>query len=184
MGENREKRLREALQHRREIHAVLRAHGKDILCSRKFIKTKKHVQHGTMSVNGHCKNVATLSLYLNDKLHLNGNVRDIVRGALLHDYFLYDWHDREYMRGKKLHGYAHADTALKNATRDYELTERQKDIIRSHMWPLNLTKLPRCREAWIVTMADKYCSTMETLKIHNGTIKERITEFSGDYEDA
>ena len=45
---------------------------------------------------------------------------------------------------------------------DALLTDRQRDIIGKHMWPLTL-RPPACREAWIVTMADKYCSLMETI---------------------
>ena len=30
------------------------------------------------------------------------------------------------------------------------------------MWPLTISAVPMCREAWIVTMADKWCSLMET----------------------
>ena len=41
----------------------------------------------------------------------------------------------------------------------------EKDIIKKHMWPLTIVP-PVCREAWIVTMADKYCSLMETLRLH------------------
>ncbi len=47
------------------------------------------------------------------------------------------------------------------------MTARERDIIKKHMWPLTVVP-PMCREAWIVTTADKYCSLMETLYIHEG----------------
>ena len=37
------------------------------------------------------------------------------------------------------------------------------DIIVKHMWPLTVT-LPKYRESYIVTLADKYCATSEMLK--------------------
>ena len=37
------------------------------------------------------------------------------------------------------------------------------------MWPLTVIP-PMCREAWIVTTADKYCSLLETLYIQRGRI--------------
>ncbi len=54
---------------------------------------------------------------------------------------------------------------MRNAIRDYELTELEKDIIKKHMWPLTVVP-PGCREAWIVTMADKWCSLLETIHMH------------------
>ena len=54
-------------------------------------------------------------------------------------------------------------TALLNASTRFSLTDKEKDIIAHHMWPLNLTKVPRSREALLVCLVDKYCSTVETL---------------------
>ena len=49
-------------------------------------------QHGSTSVYQHSINVAYLSLWLAGRLPLRTDRRALVRGALLHDYFLYDWH--------------------------------------------------------------------------------------------
>ena len=49
------------------------------------------------------------------------------------------------------------------------LSEREKEIIKKHMWPLTV-KPPKCREAWVVCLADKYASTLETLKLKKGKI--------------
>ena len=38
----------------------------------------------------------------------------------------------------------------------------EKDIIVKHMFPLNI-KLPRYRESYIVTIADKICSSYEVI---------------------
>lgn len=99
--------------------------------------------------------------------------RELIRGALLHDYFLYDWHDRSRENYQALHGFYHPGIALKNASKEYKLTLREKDIIKKHMWPLTIVP-PRCREAWIVTTADKYCSILETLKLRRGVGKARL----------
>lgn len=62
-----------------------------------------------------------------------------------------------------MHGFSHPRTALKNAGREYRLSPREQDIIKKHMWPLTIVP-PLCREAWIVTAADKYCSFLETVE--------------------
>ena len=49
-----------------------------------------------------------------------------------------------------------------NAQRDFELSEKEKEIIRKHMWPLTIIP-PTCREAWIVNSADTFISLMETI---------------------
>ena len=54
-------------------------------------------------------------------------MRSLVRGALLHDYFLYDWHIPD--ESHKWHGVTHAGDALKNARRDFELNEIEQDMI-------------------------------------------------------
>ena len=96
------------------------------------------------------------------------NKHDLIRGALLHDYFLYDWHDKTQIpQRKRLHGFWHPGIALRNAEKEYKLTDRQREIIRKHMWPLSVVP-PTCREAWVVTTADKYCSLMETIGLHKG----------------
>jgi uncharacterized protein len=118
-------------------------------------------------VHSHCISVAGCSLAIHEKLEKMGiksEEKDIIRGALLHDYFLYDWHHHKHDRGLwNMHGFSHPRTALKNAGREYRLSPREQDIIKKHMWPLTIVP-PLCREAWIVTAADKYCSFLETVE--------------------
>lgn len=149
----------------KQLRRQIREAGTDILESVNFQLTREHIQHGTVTVHAHCINVAKHSLMLADKLKIRVRRRELIRGALLHDYFLYDWHDKEHINPFKLHGFFHPGRALRNATRDFELTEREQDIIRKHMWPMTIIP-PKCREAWIVTVADKWVSLLETLRIH------------------
>ena len=118
------------------------------------------IQHGSTTVFAHCVKVACFSLFLANKLHIPVNTHALLRGALLHDYFLYDWHEKT--AGHRFHGFTHPATALKNAQEDFMLTPVEKDIIARHMFPLCPIP-PRCREAWLVCAADKYCALLETL---------------------
>lgn len=158
---------RQKFVRQRELHKQIRRNALDILKSDNFDSTKECIQHGNMTVNNHCMNVARYSLAISRRLPVKCNEKDLVRGALLHDYFLYDWHDKDHTNPMRLHGFFHPGIALKNASEEYELTPREMDIIKKHMWPLTPIP-PMCREAWIVTAADKWCSFLETVRIHRG----------------
>ena len=164
---DRKERKVQRMMKRKKLNRQIREAAPDILASENFQSTKGHIQHGTVTVNSHCINVARHSILLSKALGVKCNQREMIRGALLHDYFLYDWHDEEHINPFRLHGFFHPGIALKNASAEYDLTEREKEIIRKHMWPLTVVP-PMCREAWIVTAADKWVSLMETLHVHKG----------------
>lgn len=136
-----------------------------IIRNEKMQATKKLVQHGDVSVFAHSLAVAHYSVKLANALGIACDCRSLIRGALLHDFFLYDWH-KMHNAGDGLHGFAHPTTASKNALRHFRLNKREMDIIRKHMWPLTLTKLPKYRESWLVCAADKYCSLLETFRLN------------------
>ena len=140
----------------------------EIMENEGFQKLKSFTQHGNISTYTHCLRVAKRSFNLARGLHLKTNEKELLKGAMLHDYFLYDWHDH----GDKLHGYHHPHIALKNAERDFGLTKKEQNIVKSHMWPLTLTHVPKSREAVIVCIADKICSIEETLKKDITRLKE------------
>lgn len=168
LRQRRRERLHRLYERHKRIQSLLKEHGRDILKSENFRKTRGHIQHGTVTVHNHCMDVARYSLLLNKKLRVGCNEHDLIRGALLHDYFLYDWHDKAYLAHRqRLHGFHHPATALRNAEKEYSLNDIQREIIKKHMWPLSVIP-PMCREAWVVTAADKYCSFLETVGIHKG----------------
>lgn len=166
-NEKDSRKYRKFFYNQKELYKQLKQYGGDILASENFNRTKEHIQHGNMTVNSHCIDVAKYSLAISRKLRIPCNRRELVRGALLHDYFLYDWHDKYNRDIRNLHGFYHPGIALRNASKEYKLTPREKDIIKKHMWPLTVVP-PQCREAWIVTAADKYCSLLETVGLHKG----------------
>ena len=125
----------------------------------KVLQMKNFIQHGKVSTYDHCLDVAKTSYRLGRGLRLKVKEKELVRGAFLHDYFLYDWHHHD----GRWHGFTHPEEAARNAERDFDLTETEKNIIESHMWPLTLRHVPKSREAVLVCVADKICSLRETL---------------------
>lgn len=149
---------------RRDQETVRRL-GADILSSRGMAQEKCFMQHGEISCYQHSLRVAACSVALVRHLRLRADMRALVRAALLHDYFLYDWHEHD--RAHRWHGFHHAAAALRNAERDFELSEREADAIACHMFPLTL-RPPRFREGWIVCLADKWCAAQETISVRIG----------------
>ena len=133
--------------------------GEDVLKSGKMQALRTFIQHGAVTRYEHCLSVSYIALELADKLRANVDRRSMVRGALLHDYFLYDWHDKA--NGHHWHGFTHPGTALHNASEDWKLTPVEREIIKKHMFPLTPIP-PTCREAWLVCLADKICAAKET----------------------
>ena len=74
--------------------------------------TQRYMQHSDISVYKHCISVAYTSVELVERFSLNVNRKELIRGALLHDYFLYDWHEKN--AGHRFHGFIHAGRALQN----------------------------------------------------------------------
>ncbi|WP_289220604.1 HD domain-containing protein [Ileibacterium valens] len=142
--------------HRAQRIKKIRKHLED---DGRFLQLKNFNHHGATSVHTHVVNVAWWAHRLADLLPAKTDRESLVRGALLHDYFLYDWHDNH---GHSPHGFTHPRTALNNAKDDFDLNEKESDIILSHMWPLTI-RPPKYRESWLVTIADKIATFEETL---------------------
>ncbi len=122
-------------------------------------KMKNFRQHYNTSCFEHCKNVAFYSYLICKKYNLD--YVSVARGAMLHDLFLYDWRVKS-AEHKRFHGFTHPKTALQNATKNFNLNKKEKDIIIKHMWPVTLV-LPKYKESFIVTFVDKYCAIIETI---------------------
>ena len=138
----------------------IRYYGKDILDSKSIQIQKQCLQHGKRTVFEHSLAVALMCLTINEFLHLKLNERRLIRGALLHDYFLYDWHVKD--KRHRLHGFRHPYFALENARKEYELDPVLEDMIVKHMFPL-IPIPPKYKESWVLCIADKICASKETI---------------------
>ena len=122
---------------------------------------KKFNQHAGTSCYEHCLKVAYITYIICKKLHID--YVSATRGAMLHDLFLYDWHNYERIdkTWNGLHAFKHPKIALQNAKKIFELNKIEQDVILNHMWPVTITP-PRYKETYVVTFADKISACNET----------------------
>ena len=125
------------------------------------LEMQQFIQHGTVTTYEHCLRVTRIAYWLNLHWHCHADEVSLVRGAFLHDFYLYDWHNCSNIT--HWHGFKHPLIARYNADAVFQLNNKERNIIQTHMWPLTITQLPRCREACLVCLADKMSSSWETL---------------------
>ena len=142
---------------------------KTILEHPEFIKRKEYVHHESSSVYDHCLAVSIVSYLWAKKMRCD--YKSAAIGGLLHDFYDKPWQtanhklvDNKKTKILEKHGFAHAGQAAENAYKYFPelMTPKIEDIIRRHMFPLNI-RPPKYKESWIITLADKYIS-MDVLK--------------------
>lgn len=113
-----------------------------------------NVDHHGINRFDHSLRVAYFTYMITKKLHLN--YKEATEAALLHDFFT-DEVDCEngVMRLRR-----HPDYAVKNAEKYFELSEMQRDIIKTHMFPVTFTP-PKYLESWVVDIVDDAASIYE-----------------------
>lgn len=145
------------LSERKSFEALTRDFVNDpIVC-----QMKQFIHHGTTTAYQHCQMVAKKSLSFSRYFKMKVDEEALVRAAFLHDLFLYDWHGDDHPRP---HGFLHPEIACQNAMKTFDLSSKEQNIIRSHMWPLTITTLPKSKEAFIVCFIDKWCAFSETIR--------------------
>ncbi len=103
----------------------------------------------------HCVFVAYLSFLMCRRF--GWDYEAAARGGMLHDLYHECWPGSE--NGALSRWRTHPAAALENA-RMFDLSLREEDIIIKHMWPVTLA-LPRYKESYIVSLADKIAAVME-----------------------
>lgn len=130
----------------------------DIKNNKDFNKLNKELHHGITRYE-HSMRVAKYT-YALGKLFKMKSTKDATRAALLHDFYTNeDLNDKNSVKKLGLH----PSVALTNSLKYYELNEMQQDIIKSHMFPCNLT-VPQYKESWLVSGVDKVVGTYEMLR--------------------
>ncbi len=139
-------------------HYLFQNYYRKLLAVSDLGRIAQYPQHGSTSRLLHCIAVAYYSYRFALFIRLTFHFEELVRGALLHDYFFYDAQDGD--PAHKGHWSRHPAIALENAGQKLALTRIEEDIIVKHMFPLT-RRPPRYRESVLVSLADKACSVYE-----------------------
>lgn len=114
----------------------------------------KDISHHGITRYDHSMRVAYYS-YLVTKI-LGLDYIETTEAALLHDFFIDEVKDKNQI--VKLT--KHPKYALINAKKYFDLSEKQEDIIKTHMFPVTITP-PKYLESWIVDIVDDIASIYE-----------------------
>ncbi|MCM1131486.1 MAG: HD domain-containing protein [Roseburia sp.] len=143
---------------------------KEIIYTNDFLKLKQYRHHGNISTYTHVIKVAYMSFRYAVKHYKKINKKELIRAALLHDLYFYDWHDKN--NGVHLHGLFHPKKAVINAKSLYHITKREQRHMAHHMFPLTLIP-PTTKEGWIICIFDKIAarSDYKAIKLKKKALK-------------
>ena len=128
----------------------------DILEDSNFDKMGEIVHHG-LDRKSHSIRVSYYSYKITKALHLDYEA--CARAGLLHDFFFVD-NKKSGVITRLETLVNHPKYALENASESFLLSEKEKDIIVSHMFPVSI-KIPKYAEGWIVDLVDDVVALAE-----------------------
>ncbi len=127
---------------------------KEMLSNQKFLRLSHESHHGITRLD-HSLNVARKVYKYSIKFNLD--YVSATRAAIVHDFFT----NAEFLSNRGLiQGVVHPDIALANARGEFEINDKEANMIESHMFPLSVV-LPRSKEAWLLTGIDKITAIYE-----------------------
>lgn len=133
----------------------------NIMKNEEFQKMNNIKHHNTTRMN-HLLKVSYCSYKIAKTLKLD--YKDVARAGLLHDFYTEEISECSTIKDKVLlFSVKHPEEAVKNASNYFELSEKEINIIKSHMFPIDY-KVPKYAESWIVSIVDKVLSVSEVSK--------------------
>ncbi len=138
-----------------------------ILKNNEFQKMSTIKHHNTTRMN-HSLKVSYYSYKIAKSLRLD--YEDVARGGLLHDFYVEEIRKCNKIKDKiLLFSIKHPSEAVINASNNFELSEKEINIIKSHMFPVDY-RIPKYAESWIVSLVDKVLSFGEVSKRFGGKL--------------
>ncbi len=130
-----------------------------ILSTKEFSENMAQIKHHNSTRLDHSLKVSYYSYKISKCLRLD--YEEVARAGLLHDFYLDSVYEQESLKDKVLlYTTKHPQAAVENSKKLFSITEKEEDIIRTHMFPVDI-KVPKYAESWIVSLVDKSISTAE-----------------------
>ena len=136
-------------------------------------RMKEVPMHRGSNTYEHCFKVAKKAIRKALRSRKDVDFEVIMLGAILHDYYLYDWRSDKSKR--KGHASKHPAIAAENAFNDFNISKEIRKVIESHMWPVKFKEFPNTKEARIVSLADKSVTIGEAFTSKKYKQKKRET---------
>lgn len=134
---------------------------KHILDNQAFSQTEDIKHHDSNRLH-HSLKVSYYSYLVAKKLRLD--YHEVARGGLLHDFYLERTVDYKELKDKvKLYTCKHPGDAIENSKLYFDLSEKEEDMIRTHMFPLDY-HVPKYAESWVVNLVDTGVSVCDFAK--------------------
>lgn len=130
----------------------------DILENKEFNQLDTIEHHGMTRLE-HSVRVSYYSYKISKMLGLDYTT--VARAGLLHDFFISK--ENRTLKEKFLSTFVHPKYAVINAKKYFEIDDKTKNIIESHMFPIYKV-LPKYAESWIVSSVDKVSALYEFSK--------------------
>ena len=132
-----------------------------IMNNNEFRKIENIKHHNTTRLD-HSMKVSYYSYKIAKSLRLD--YKEVARGGLLHDFYIDEISECSKIKDKViLFSTKHPKDAVNNATTYFDLSEKEINIIESHMFPVDY-RIPKYAESWIVSLVDKILSIGEFSK--------------------
>ncbi len=132
-----------------EFYSIVRP----IIENKEFQKMRDVSHHGITRYD-HSIRVAYFAYIVLKTLHLD--YKEATEAAMLHDFFTDEVCDLNKIAKLR----RHPNHAVTNAKKYFELSEKQEDIIKTHMFPITFTP-PKYLESWIVDVVDDVAAIYE-----------------------
>lgn len=134
----------------------------DNIMQNKEFKKMDNIKHHNTTRLDHSLKVSYYSYKIAKSLKLD--YKDVARGGLLHDFYTETISDCCKVKDKiLLFSTKHPNEAVENSLEYFDLSEKEINIIRTHMFPIDY-KVPKYAESWIVSIVDKVLSIGEFSK--------------------